>query len=70
MDILIQADGVTTVHDGGNGGGEAFIQQAGKNHYRDVAGFAIRNPQSRDKFAFDAEAFERGGEKTAAAVNH
>src|SRR5208282_3539463 len=55
---------------GGNGGGEPFIQQSGKNHYRDVAGFSIRNPQSGNKLAFDAETFEGGSEKAAAAVNH
>ena len=54
----------------GNRSGEALVQQARENHHSDVAGFAIRDAQTGDKFAFHAQALEGGSEQAAAAVDH
>src|SRR5271157_2260242 len=54
----------------GNRGGQAFIKQSSKNHYGDIAGFAIGDAQSGDKFAFDSKTLQSGGEKASAAMDH
>src|SRR5208337_1843218 len=54
----------------GNRGGKPFIKQPGEYHYSDIAGFAIGDAQSGDKFAFNPETLEGGGEETATAMNH
>ena len=52
-----------------NGSCQTLVEQAGKDHDRDVARFAIGNPKSADELALDAEAFERFGKKAPAAVD-
>src|ERR1700676_4667264 len=54
---------------GGDGGGEAFIQQAGEKHDRGVAGFPVGDAKGGNKFACNAHALKGGGEKTAAPVD-
>lgn len=51
-------------------GGEAFVEQAGKNHHTDVASFAIGDAESGDEITFDAHALESGGEEASASVDH
>src|SRR5258707_2008799 len=48
---------------GGNGAGEALVQQAAENHHGNVASFAIRYAQSVDKLAFNSHTLESGGGK-------
>jgi hypothetical protein len=49
---------------------QLFIQKSGKNHYRNVARFAICNPQSGDKFALNSQALQRRSKDAAATVDH
>ncbi len=55
---------------GGDGGGEAFVEQAGEDHDGDVASFSVGNAEAGDKFALDTHALERGGEEPSAAVHN
>src|SRR4029077_18038917 len=55
---------------GGDGGGEALVEETGENHDGDIAGFAIGDAQASDEIAFDAHALEGGGENAAAAMHN
>jgi hypothetical protein len=61
------ADGGLTFS--GDSRGETLIQQSGKDHYRDISRFAIRDAQTARELAFDAHALQRGGEEPAATVH-
>ena len=55
---------------GGDGGGEALVQQPGENHDSGVASFAVGDAKAGDKFAFDAHALEGFGEGAATAMDN
>ncbi len=46
-----------------------FVEQAGKDHDRNVARFAVGDAKAVDEFAFDAKALEGRGENASAAVD-
>ena len=55
---------------GGNCRGHFLVQQSGEDHHRHISRLAVGHAQSADKFALDAHALQRGGEKPSAPVNH
>jgi hypothetical protein len=61
------ADGGTAF--GGDGSGEAFVEQSGENHYGDISSFAIGDAESRNEITFDTHAVEGGGEKAATTMD-
>src|ERR1700677_1517537 len=53
-----------------DGSGETFIQQAGKDHHRGIARFAVGDAQPVDEMAGNSHALQRAGEDFSAAVNY